>query len=108
MSNTEKILVFLGIYVAAIYGISGLYFAGECDMTNLTTRISTCPPGSCCCYDADNVPMTKYCKPISGDGGPCYAKVFDWPASCPCPSNMTCVPNVQVATWTSEYGRCRN
>ncbi|WAR03479.1 ZNF76-like protein [Mya arenaria] len=77
---------------------------GECDMSSLSTRQATCPPGSCCCSDPSE-PNVNYCKPVSGEGGPCYAKAVEWPGSCPCPVHMTCVPNLQVPTWTSTYGR---
>ncbi|XP_060561000.1 venom protein 164-like [Ruditapes philippinarum] len=86
---------------------SSLFLAHDCQMSSLALRYSTCPPGSCCCQDPTQSGQV-YCKPISDVGGPCYAAAEEWPESCPCKSSLTCVPNLQVPTWTSKYGRCQN
>ncbi|XP_045199176.1 uncharacterized protein LOC123553536 [Mercenaria mercenaria] len=85
---------------------SCIFLAHDCNMSNLSTRYSTCPPNSCCCEDPTQTGQF-YCKPVSDVGGPCYAAAKEWAGSCPCNHTLTCVPNLQVATWTSKYGTCQ-
>ncbi|KAL4232570.1 hypothetical protein ACF0H5_007260 [Mactra antiquata] len=90
----------------SVCSVQCLFLAHDCLMTNMTTRMDTCPPGSCCSVDPTE-PTLVYCKPISELGGPCHA-AGETNASCPCKSPLKCVPNLQVPTWTSKYGTCQN
>lgn len=68
-------------------------------------RTNSCPDGFCCVRD-QFLPQYVYCKKIGQQGSHCRHVPDE--SVCNCDIGLTCVPNLDVPTFVSIYGTCRN
>ncbi|XP_022294557.2 uncharacterized protein LOC111104745 [Crassostrea virginica] len=74
----------------------------RCDMSD---RYGTCDPGFCCVRD-QFLASYLYCKRIPTESHHCMTREAE--SECACASGLTCVPNINVPTFTSVYGTCKS
>ncbi|XP_061192315.1 uncharacterized protein LOC133200547 [Saccostrea echinata] len=73
----------------------------RCDMSD---RYGSCDSGFCCVRD-QFLASYVYCKRIPTNTHHCMTVVSE--SECACSSNLTCVPNINLPTFTSVYGKCQ-